>query len=501
VRRRSPPGRLRGLTLWVAAFLLLSALSLYLTAGRGVSPGDESWFLLVAKRVAHGDHLYRDVSYSPLPLAVWLASVPVSLFGAHIAIVEVFAALIWAGTALLLAGHARRVSGSGAVGVLAVAALVVVAPPQRNSLYTPLAMLFLVVSLVLAMKVVDGPSLPLAFLGGAAAGLSFAAKQTVGVAALAALLVAVALAGRPVRLRAAAAAIAGFGAVALLILLQLALAGDLGDAVREGFTGKGEYLAHGSLSYVRALRDAGGLLPSQPTGAFDNLPPLLAPLAAVVLVAAARRRALSTSVLVPAAYAVAAVASAYPRFSATHLAWANAALVACAASAIGPDLGTRRRLYVALAAPLAVGCGIAFSLVPLSWANGELTFSSLSAFAGFPISRTSEDAAVRLTRTVRPAEEVFFVTEDAGFFTLVTQARDPTPYDVPATSNIGASEIASLLRGVRAGRITRACFGGAHPYPAEPSLRPRALERALARVMRPIADLGVCVLHVRTAGA
>lgn len=492
------PARLHSSTRLAGIFLALSALSLYLTAGRGVSPGDESWFLLVARRVADGDHLYRDVFYSPLPLAVWLTALPVAVFGAHIAIVEVLAALIWAGTALLVAGHARRATGSGAVSALTVAALVVVAPPQRNSLYTPLAMLLLLASLALTTRVVERSLAPrLALLGGGMAGLSFAAKQTIGLGALAALLFSVSLTGRPGRARSAMTALAGFGAVALAILLALALSGDLGAAVRDGFTAKGQYLRYGSLSYVHALRDAGRLLVSQPAGALDNLPPLLAPLVAAVLVAAARRRALSTSVLVPAVFAAAAVACAYPRFSATHLVWANAAVVACAASAIGPELVARRRLTVAFALPLAAGCGAAVSLVPLAWANGELTFSSLPSFVGVPISRATEDAAARVRRTVKPGEEVFFVTEDAAFFTLTARTRDVTPYDVPAASNIGPSEIALLLKDVRAGTIPRACFGGAQAYREEPSLRPLALERALETVMRPIADLGACVLHIR----
>jgi hypothetical protein len=255
-------------------------------------------------------------------------------------------------------------------------------------------------------------------------------------------------------------------------------------------------VAQGSLSYLDALRDAARLLPSEPVGAFDNLPPLLAPLAALVLVAAAGRRALSTSVLVAAAFAAAAVLGAYPRFSATHVVWANAAMIACAASAIGPDLAARRALTVALAVPLAMGCVIAVSLVPVSWARGDLTFSSLPSFAGVPIAQASENTGRRVQRSVTPGEAVLFVTENAGFFTLVTRARNPTPYDVPASSNIGKSEIREVLRGVRAGTIQSACFGGARAFSEEPSLRPLALEHALETVMRPTADIGACVLHV-----
>ena len=134
------------------AVVLLGAVSLYLTAGRGVSPGDESWFLLVAKRVADGDDLYRDVFYSPLPLAVYVTAAPVALFGAHIAIVEVLIALTWACTALVVVGYTLRVTGSRAVAGLTLMALVVAAPPQRNSLYTPLAMLLLLVCMLLATR-------------------------------------------------------------------------------------------------------------------------------------------------------------------------------------------------------------------------------------------------------------------------------------------------------------------------------------------------------------
>ena len=214
------------------AVLALSAVSLYLTAGRGVSPGDESWFLLVAKRVADGDDLYRDVFYSPLPLAVYVTAAPVALFGAHIAIVEVLIALTWACTALVVVAHACRVTGSRAVAALALMALVVVAPPQRNSLYTPLAMLLLLVCMLLATRLVEAGGTRRAFLAGAVAGLSFASKQTVGAGALAALLLCLAFAPSAWRRRGILAAVGGFAAVSAAFALVLALSGVLDDAVQ-----------------------------------------------------------------------------------------------------------------------------------------------------------------------------------------------------------------------------------------------------------------------------
>ena len=476
------------------AVLLLSAVSLYLTAGRGVSPGDESWFLVVAKRVADGDELYSEVFYSPLPLAVYLTAAPVALLGDHIAIVEVLIALTWACTALVVVAHARRVTGSRAVAALTLMALVVVAPPQRNSLYTPLAMLLLLVCMLLVTRLVEAGGIRPALLAGAVAGLSFASKQTVGAGALAALLVCLAFAPRTWRTRAVAAAAGGFAAVSAAVALLLALVGVLGDAVRTGFTSKGEYLTHGSLSYPTALSDAVRFLPSEPAAAFDTLPLLLAPAVAALLVAAAGRRALSATVLVPAAFAIAALAATYPRVGATHLGWANPAVIACAIAAVGPFLRPRRRLAVA-AAPLAVGCAIAALIAPWSWANGQVVFSSLPGFEGVLVERTTEEEAEPLVQAVRPGEPIFFVTERAGFFYLVTGARDPTPYDVPATSNIGPREVASIAAEVRSGTVSRACFGGPRAYRDNPSLRPFALERVLRQELRPIADLGACVLY------
>ena len=98
-----------------------------------------------------------------------------------------------------------------------------------------------------------------------------------------------------------------------------------------------------------------------------------------------------------------------------------------------------------------------------------------------PLSEISEDEAERVVQGVRPGESVFFVTEHAGFLYLVTGARDPTPYDVPAASNIGSRELASIAADVRSGAIGRACFGGRRAYTENPSLRPFAVERVLRR--------------------
>jgi len=477
------------------AVVLLSAVSLYLTAGRGVSPGDESWFLLVAKRVAEGDDLYRDVFYSPLPLAVYLTAAPVAVFGAHIAIVEVLIALAWACTALIVVAHARRVTGSAAVAALALMALVVVAPPQRNSLYTPLAMLLLLVCMLIATRLVEAEGNRLALLAGVVAGLSFASKQTVGAGALAALLLCIGLAPRA-RVARGVAAFGGFAAVTTAVALVLALSGVLSDAVRVGFTGKGEYLAHGSLSYTGALSAALRFLPSEPAAAFDTLPLLLAPVVAALLVVAAGRRALSATVLVPAAFALAALTAAYPRLGATHVGWANPAVIACAVAAVGPHVRGRRLLAVT-AAPLAVGCAVAATLAPLAWAQDQLTISALPAFEGMPISLRSEDDGARFLRAIRPRESVFFVTERAGFLYLVTDARNPTPYDVPAASNIGTHELAVVETALRSGALDRACLGGQRAWGNEPSLQPLELERNLRRDLRPKADLGICVLYAR----
>ena len=170
-------------------------------------------------------------------------------------------------------------------------------------------------------------------------------------------------------------------------------------------------------------------------------------------------------------------------------------MITCAVAAAGPWLA-RRRLWAAAAVPLAVGCVIAALLVPVAWVQGQLVVSSLPAFEGMPLSQISEDETERVVQGIRPGESLFFVTETAGFFYLVTGAHDPTPYDVPATSNIGSRELASIGEDVRSGTIGRACFGGRRAYTENPSLRPFAVERVLRRELRPVADLG-CAFSMR----
>lgn len=476
--------------------LVLVALSLLVTAGRGVSTGDETWFLQVAARLADGEQLYDEVFYSPLPLAALLAAVPVAVVGAQIAVIEILNAITWAATALVGLHVARRAGVRGGTRILLLCSLLATATPQRNSLYTPLAMLLLMIALALVMQ----PGRPAVRAGaaGLAAGLAFASKQTIGLAALAALIVTVAACatGERRRIQLAAAA-AGFGAVVLALVAGLAATGVLPDAIRSGFTSKGEYVEHGTLWYPTALEESLRLVASSTLGGIENTAPLLAaPLAVALVGLVGLRRSTKRGLVVligPAAFALAAVAAAFPRFGTTHLAWANPPVLVAAAVAL--TLLRPPRWIPAVLGAAVGGAALALLLQPvLAWARGDVRFVDLPGYRGVPLGVEAAARADRLRATTPSRARVLYVEYDAAFRYLVTGARNPTPWDVPAASNIGVEEIRRIRDDVSSGRY-RICLAGAGGYGEAPSLRPEALEAVVRRTMRRQRDLGTCTLY------
>lgn len=477
----------------------LVVLSLVVTAGRGVSTGDETWFLQVAARVAGGERLYADVFYSPLPLAALLAALPVAVVGAHVAVIEILNAATWAATVLVTLRVARLAGAGRGARIVLIGGLLVMATPQRNSLYTPLAMLFLMIALALVAQ--PGRSPMRVGAAGLSVGLAFASKQTVGLAALAALLVTVtatcALGGQ--RRAQLTAATAGFGAVVVILVAGLAAMGVLPDAVRNGFTSKGEYVEHGTLGYLDALGESLRLVWSSTLSGVENTAPLLAaPLAAALTALVVVRRSTrpgSGAVIGPGVFALAAVAAAYPRFGTTHLAWANPPVLVVAAVAL-TLLRPPRWVPAALGAAIG-GAVLALLLQPvLAWARGDLRLGDVPGFRGVPVAVESTARAEKLRATTPAGDAVLYVEYDAAFRYLVTAARNPAPWDIPAASNIGAEEISRIREDVSSGRY-RICLTGASGYGSAPSLRPAALEAVVRGTMRRERDLGTCTLYGR----
>jgi 4-amino-4-deoxy-L-arabinose transferase-like glycosyltransferase len=465
----------------VAAALaaLTVAAGLYLLSG--INTRDEAWFLQVVTRVADGDALYRDVFFGATPLSIWLTWPLVALFGAQLAWVKLLVLAAFAATLAFTAWSARRLgAGTAAVLVLAVAMLVL-ATPLRSSLYQPLATTFLAACLALALVWTEGgPRAGLAVAAaGAAAGLAFAAKQNVGLYALAALLLAVLVGGEGRRVRAWSLAAAGFAVCALLPLLPVAATGGLGAFWDYALAGKGSYADLGSVSYLRGFRLeavqardllTGGSLLDAILPAYHALLYLAVPAILVSLVLAWLRSAGEERrrVEVVGLFALASAAAIFPRADASHVVVVSPVLLLAGWYAghlllRGWEPGRRRAGLVAagIAVVLAPGALVAAAWPAVQADRGarpsDLPFARGVLIAPEREARMRETAFV-LSRAGADGP-LFLATPEAGFYYLLSGVSNPTPYDYPLASAFGRTGQAELVARIRQGDLDAVCLG------------------------------------------
>lgn len=505
VLRRAWPWLLGAVGLWVANAWLISS---------DVNPLDESWTLQIVRRLGDGEALYRDVWFGVTPLSVYLLWGAVGILGEEILVVKGLLALLAAGNGLLVARIAMQV-GAGPWGAVVCALVTLSLAPALASLYTPLAVLLLLVCETLALTAFRQHALRWVIAAGCAAGLSFAAKQNVGGLAIAALLASLILV-EPTRngVRRLLAAALAFGAVGCATVLAMAATGGPRIALDALGLAKGSYLRLGRVPYqemvgesIRNVARPGAwrdLLAGRDRDLLLTTPRVLLPILAVFLLAAAwavwarrphSRRGLDPMLTTVTSFAAAGFAGAYPRFDSPHLAWvAPAILVALAAAVVrtAPAVSRPVRVVgVCLAAAWA-----AFALLgPVGdWRSGDRVRVGLPHFAGAWTSREQRDRADRDLRHLDealPERTVFIVLGKASFYYLAGGFRNPTRFDYPASTSIGKREADEILEGVADGTVRVACL--ADPT-ADVPLRADELERRLREVLRPGPDVGLCRL-------
>jgi len=220
---------------WIpeAVFLAATTAAGIAAGGRWLDPvGDPGFSWSLAYRLARGERLYRDIYFAYGPLSPHLLALWARLFGvsSNSILLLNWIPAVAAGLLLLLVTRRlltpfERIALAGMV--LATSLFV----PGAGRLVLPYyagvvhAFVFSVAALLLVARprLLRGGA-PLA--AGALAGLAFCCKQEIGVAAFAALLIAV-FAGVERPLRWALGVTAGFGAVALAAAVFVALAAPL----------------------------------------------------------------------------------------------------------------------------------------------------------------------------------------------------------------------------------------------------------------------------------
>ncbi|WP_419875850.1 hypothetical protein [Candidatus Pristimantibacillus sp. PTI5] len=236
----------------------------------GVNFADESWFLQVAHRISHGEVLYRDVFFGATPLPAQIASFFVQLAGSEILVTKALRAICFALNIVLSCLIINQMTRTKQLPLFLIAALLIYTPPGVGSLYSSLANVFFLSTILFVFlwkqarfaKAEKGSSSArLAAIVGLCASLCFAAKQNLGiyVIALAAVLMAMHIIVKPktglVRIiKDLAVVAAAFLFTLFLSVAPLLINGGFAEFIDYGFLNKKNYLVLAEIPYFEGLQ-------------------------------------------------------------------------------------------------------------------------------------------------------------------------------------------------------------------------------------------------------
>jgi glycosyltransferase involved in cell wall biosynthesis/4-amino-4-deoxy-L-arabinose transferase-like glycosyltransferase len=525
--RREPSTRSerRGRRVRIGAATALVFASVFAVSLRApLDRADEAWFLWVAVRANSGARLYHDVYYVSTPLAMWLMEGAVRVFGAHIwverllvsASITASVVLVW-----LIAVHLRV---SRSVQLLVCGLVLLFGTPVSHfvSAYSTLAVALCLAALLASLSAFDARDddrreTRQFGVAGVLCALAVATKPNLGIAACAAVITSLLVVHRLEHDSADATArhvrVVGiaFGATLSAVALPFLLSGTLPALVSDVFVGKGTVYFAVEGRILPGLVNSFGLFtdPGRTLGAnverLVELVPLVG-LAALVLTFGRMWRRPTAEQVALCAFTVVGCVGAAPDFAPQHVTEAVPLLLAL------PVVGyaTTRRIAVAHSRwPARVlSAGIAAVLVAgligvVSWArrpaaaprNG-LVAEQASPVAGLVTTKqlatqTRADLAELRSDT---HGTVYLAFLSASYYYLVDHLHDPTAFDYPGRSDLGAGGEQGLIQNLRQRRVDWVCVAN-RPPPPHTAIRPLAVERYIRTHLHFVEALHVCDLY------
>ncbi|HEY0005141.1 MAG TPA: hypothetical protein VGB17_10065 [Pyrinomonadaceae bacterium] len=527
--RAAPPSKTKSYLLRLASAPFLFLLGFYASLISGFIMADEGWNLQVASRVLAGETLYRDIFFGATPLAVYLNSILLKIFGTELLVLKAFGALLFVFYALLADRIAEQLCASRGVRFCLALALLIYCAPGLYSSYSALSILFFLACLsatlswqqqVFAAK--EGrntqlESTALMIIAGAAAGFCFASKQNTGLVTLVALMLTIIPTfffgglDRRQTLNANLLAVLAFILAAGIVLVPVWSSGGMQKFLDYGFTGKGRYLNFGAVSYFETLRlifffDRQAGLRNNLRQIYQNSIALL-PLSTFLLLSITLIRVSKGArpqTVAVMTFACAAFLYIFPRVDSYHLALAAPALLiglAHAWSRLGPQLSAHGRqiLRACLCIWLVMGLYIALIGPLRRFANEGFHLSTLRHFRGVPMQASREDEIRRqIDGLLKAAEEdgqVFIISRNAGFYYLASGLKNPTPFDYPYVTAFGQRGEAEVIESISQHRLSAVCLDQTD----DPQLQPRALVKYVQENMKRGDDLGGCTMYHASA--
>jgi len=461
-----------------------AAFGLALTASNGFNRYDEPWFLQVLSRMSQGEVLYRDIFFGTTPLSAWIGWLAVKLSGVEILAVKTvesicFGALVWT-----TVSSYRLLSGNRPAPWVLVLAVCLFARPGADgpgSLYVPLAatasmacLYFFLRSLVHQHGAWVWPA-----LAGAAAGAGFAAKHTVGFAALAALVAAIMLTSkgeggsRRKSLIALGASLAAFAVAVFLALLPVFLQGGAARMWHYCVGNKANYLRFGSLSYINIvleqIRGLSGPTPGKSLRSLNALtlallPPAAGALAVCRWIGRPSERRKTAAVM---AFLAALATGACPRPDSYHLSSISPAMLLGLGfgwEVLGGKTGAMGT-WARRAAMAAMLSGLAFLAARpvVRAASGRYEIARAPHFRGVMADKELLDRSAAIAESLAGLAGnggTFVASPQAGLYCLMGGMYNPTPYDYPVASALGESGQREVIGLIEEGWIPAVALDG-----------------------------------------
>jgi glycosyltransferase involved in cell wall biosynthesis len=524
-RESSTRSRRRSRRVRIGAAAALVFTSVFAASQRApLDRADEAWFLWVAVRANAGARLYHDVYYVSTPLAMWFMEGAVRVFGAHIWVERLLVSASVTASVILVWLITVRLRISRSMRLLICGLVLLFGTPVSHfvSAYSTLAVALCLAALLASLSAFESRdddrrgSRQFGVVGVLCA-LAVAAKPNLGIAACAAVIGSLLVVHRLERNSAHATArqlrVVGiaFGATLGAVALPFLLSGTLPALFSDVFAGKGTVYFAVEGRILPGLGNSFGLFsnPGAPLGAnverLVELLPLVALLTLVLTVGHIWRRPTAAQVALCAFTLVGCVGAA-PDLAPQHVTEAIPLLLALPVAAYAT---TRRIRFAHSRWPArVVSAGIAAVLVAglmgvVSWArrpaavprNG-LVAEQAGPVAGLVITKqVATQTRADLTELRRDTHgTVYLAFLSASYYYLVDHLHDPTAFDYPGRSDLGAGGEQGLIRNLRQRHVDWVCVAN-RPPPPHTAIRPLAVERYIRRHLHFVEALHVCDLY------
>lgn len=502
----------------VAGWGALTLFSIYYAICRGFLV-DETWYLRVMQRMLDGEILYRDIFLNVTPLSAYLTELWLGLFGVEMLAMRLLLVLCFLLTVAACLKIARQVGLGPEARLMLTISLCACMPPGEigsGALYSPLAYLFFLYgfSAILKWKHEDVRSLPhdgyrTLIMAGVMSGLSFASKQNIGIISIGlAGLIVLTTEPRLYRLRPLLVTWCAFFLVSAGALIPVWFSGGWMQFLDYGFWNKTSYLQYGEISYWTAFYRLFDLIASPgDVGIVRQLGrevisflPLLAGLA----LGLSRTLSKSNTHALPLMLFVGAVfLCAYPRFDYIHLSMTVPPAIIGLVYA-WPSFRARlpiiliRSVQAAVIAWLTLWGWYAARDGAVWLLSGDYRMANLPHYRGLLMHSAWHDKVARMANDIRQNavdDHPFILGAYSGFYYLLTDLKNPTPFDLPMKTSMGRHGIGQVMEAIEQGRIQQALVYS-RPDP-DFKLRPVELEELIRSTMKEGAQFGDFTAYLR----